>query len=498
MGARISKRMVVGVLALAAAGCVPVTPNLQTTPTLTSVGERKPLKVAVVVPEATRAFSAAHEIPGICLGGMITFVPTPYGQQLATTVDDRFRRLFDNVAVLDAGGKRDGYDAIFEIGITDVGFQFGCGISPAQHAEVRGSIRAIDPEGREMWRSPTQQARADVPFAMVFDINPIVGNGISQAIGNLADSWTRELSGLDVAQYAGGGSKAAQTARRMGQRAGRTGTAGFSRGSLKLQFAKASPQPDDIAVVIGNGNYNQFNAGIPDVVPAYADTEAFMQYALEGLGLREGNIIYLRDATGAQMVRVFGSDKEPKGQLHDWVRAGRSRVYVYYAGHGAPAGADGSPYLVPADADAARIELNGYPLATLYKNLAQLPAREVTVVLEACFSGISQAGAVMPRASAIYARPRVAEVPRNLTVIAAGQGDQVASWEEDSSHGLFTKYYLTAMAGEADKRPYGNGDGVVTADELKAYLSDTLTYYARRLYGRDQAAQIVAGGRLMN
>ena len=35
---------------------------------------------------------------------------------------------------------------------------------------------------------------------------------------------------------------------------------------------------------------------------------------------------------------------------------------------------DGSAYLVPADADATRIRLNGYRLATLYKNLGKLPS----------------------------------------------------------------------------------------------------------------------------
>ncbi|MCG8507876.1 MAG: hypothetical protein MI741_01490 [Rhodospirillales bacterium] len=79
----------------------------------------------------------------------------------------------------------------------------------------------------------------------------------------------------------------------------------------------------------------------------------------------------------------------------------------------------------------------------------------------------------------------------------AGPADQVASWEEDSSNGLFTKYYLKAMSGEADRAPYGNGDNVIGWDELNAYLADTLTYYARRLYGRDQKAQIVSGGRAM-
>ena len=67
---------------------------------------------------------------------------------------------------------------------------------------------------------------------------------------------------------------------------------------------------------------------------------------------------------------------------------------------------------------------------------------------------------------------------------------QMASWEEDSSHSLFTKYFLKAMSGEGDS----NKDGNVSDLELKEYLSDTMTYYARRYYGRDQKVQIHNGG----
>ena len=50
--------------------------------------------------------------------------------------------------------------------------------------------------------------------------------------------------------------------------------------------------------------------------------------------------------------------------------------------------------------------------------------------------------------------------------------------------------FLLAMGGEGDKEPYGNGDGKVDDKELQKYLDDTMTYYARRYYGRDQRAQI--------
>ncbi len=246
-------------------------------------------------------------------------------------------------------------------------------------------------------------------------------------------------------------------------------------------------------MIIGNANYGRQGKDIPDVTPAYADAAAMRQYVTEALGIREGNIIDLRDSTSAQLVRVFGSKDNHKGQLHDWVLPSRSRVFVYYSGHGAPAGDEGTPYLVPSDADAARINLNGYPLSTLYDNLGKLPARSVTVVLEACFSGVSQAGSLLGNMSPIAIRPKGVSIPPNVTVIAAGSVDQMATWEQDQSQGLFTKYFMKGMSGEADAKPHGNSDGEVEWGELDAYLKSTLTYWARRYYGRDQTAQIVVG-----
>lgn len=260
-------------------------------------------------------------------------------------------------------------------------------------------------------------------------------------------------------------------------------------------FKKATvARPDDIAVIIGNSNYARQGKDIPDVRPAHADAEEMRRYAIEALGIREGNVIFLKDATVAQMTGVFGSDKDHRGQLYDWVKSGRSRVFIYYAGHGAPGGQGGGAYLVPADADAARIALLGYPLKLLYGNLGKLPAENVTVVLEACFSGVSQGGTVVTSASPIHLEVRTPDLPPKVTVISAGAANQIASWEQDGSSGLFTKYFLLGMSGEADKAPNGNGDGLASLDELDRYLKETVTYYARRYYGRDQNAQIHMGG----
>jgi hypothetical protein len=269
---------------------------------------------------------------------------------------------------------------------------------------------------------------------------------------------------------------------------------GFSETPLRLNFAKAPTRPDDIAVIIGNADYGKSGGSIPDATPAYADAASIKRYVTEALGIREGNIIYLKDASQSQFISVFGSKEDHKGKLFNWVMPGESRVFVFYSGHGAPGGADGSAYLVPSDADPATIELNGYSLDTLYRNLGKLPATSITVALEACFSGASQAGAVISNASPVFLKAKTPSIPPKITVIAAGAPNQMASWVQDKSNGLFTKYFLKGMSGEADASPYGNGDGTVAWDELERYFRRTLTYFARRFYGRDQTPSIVVGG----
>ena len=266
----------------------------------------------------------------------------------------------------------------------------------------------------------------------------------------------------------------------------------FAATPLTLTFPKSPQRPDDIAVIIGNADYSK-GKDIPDARTAYADAESVRRYVLDGLGVREGNVIFIKDATGSQLTEIFGNERDHRGKLFNYVKTGKSRVFVYYIGHGAPGGTESRAMLVPSDASAGQIGLSGYPLDILYANLGRVPAESVTVVLDACFSGSSQAGSLMGNALPVAIVAKTASVPPNVTVISAAASDQMAHWEQDDSHAMFTEYFLKGMSGEADKAPYGNGDGKVSWDELDRYLKETLSYMVRRTYGRDQTAQIVRG-----
>ncbi|MDA1101914.1 MAG: caspase family protein, partial [Proteobacteria bacterium] len=242
-----------------------------------------------------------------------------------------------------------------------------------------------------------------------------------------------------------------------------------------------------VAVIIGNRDY----AGrTPDVAFAGNDADAVRRFVIDNLGYREGNIIDLRDATLTQLNATFGTTDNHKGQLFDYVRAGKSDVVVFYSGHGVPGLKDRQGYLLPVNADPNRAELNGYSLDTLLANLAKVPARSMAVYLDACFSGNSAKGTLVRATSGITVQARMPNASKQMVVVTAARNDQFASWDEDAKHGLFTKHLLAALRGKADGAGFGNGDGKVTLAELKSYLDEEMTYHARRRWSRDQNASI--------
>ena len=251
---------------------------------------------------------------------------------------------------------------------------------------------------------------------------------------------------------------------------------------------------DGIAVIIGNRDYGD---QVPTVEFAHNDAAAMTRFVVDVLGFRDGNIIDLRNATKGQIEAVFGTAGIAKGKLSNWARPGKADIVVYYSGHGAPGLKDRRGYLLPVDADPNLAEITGYPVDVLYRNLAAINARSVTVFLDACFSGATPGGMLIRAASGISVTPKPPRASSKLTVLTAARDNQVASWDEGSRHGLFTAHLLEALYGAADRKRYGNGDGKVTVAEVKRYLDDEMSYQARRRYGREQTATVTGKGSIV-
>ncbi|MDA0366854.1 MAG: caspase family protein [Proteobacteria bacterium] len=246
-----------------------------------------------------------------------------------------------------------------------------------------------------------------------------------------------------------------------------------------------------VAVIIGNRRYG---GDIPEVTYAHNDADALKRHVVETLGYRDGNIIDLRDATLADFNRVFGTERNRRATLANWIREGRSDVTVFYSGHGVPGLNDRRGYLLPVDGDPNLAELTGYSLDTLLANLALLPARSVQIFLDACFSGSSAGGSLLRATSGIGLSAALPDAaPSGVVVITAASGDQVASWDDDARHGLFTRHLLAALNGAADGGRWGNSDGRVTLGEVKTYLDDEMTFQARKRFNREQTANVTGG-----
>ena len=257
--------------------------------------------------------------------------------------------------------------------------------------------------------------------------------------------------------------------------------------------AMAAENANGIAVIIGNKSYA--DKDIPKVSFADRDAQAMRRYVIDVLGFRNENIIMLSDASQAQMQSTFGRKGNHRGRAFQYVRPGKSDLFVFYSGHGIPGLKDRRSYLLPTDAAIATAEINGYPLDVLYENLDKLNARSVTVFIDACFTGSSHGGPLIKAASGLQVLPKPVKAATPMTVITASSRDQLASWDQDARHGLFTEYLLRALYGAADRRPWGNGDGKVTVGEIRTYLNDEMRFRARRAFNREQTPTVIGDER---
>jgi len=239
---------------------------------------------------------------------------------------------------------------------------------------------------------------------------------------------------------------------------------------------------NDIAVVIANKNYN--NA--PRVNFAIHDGQIIKEYLVKTIGFRDGNIIYKENANLGDFYTIFGKRGNPNGKLYNYVEP-NSRIFIYYAGHGAPDPDSGSAFFVPVEADPQYIANSGYSLNTLKENLGKLRARDITIVLDCCFSGSSAKGEIIKGISpAALQLKDIYAVPGNITMLLSAKANQVSSWYPEKKHSLFTYYFLKGLQGKADK----NKDKRITVAEMNTYLKNNIPRMARRLNNIDQIPMV--------
>jgi peptidoglycan/xylan/chitin deacetylase (PgdA/CDA1 family)/uncharacterized caspase-like protein len=242
--------------------------------------------------------------------------------------------------------------------------------------------------------------------------------------------------------------------------------------SVKAGDAKVQPvtsgYADSYAVVIGIDDYAKW----PKLRHAVHDAEDVRKTLVERLGFDASKVILLKngEATRNGILNTF-HERFGDGKLQR-----NDRLFVFYAGHGAtrqlPSGREVG-YIVPVDADPKDTPTDAISMSEVQNIAESLTAKHVFFVMDACYSGLG-----LTRGGAgNYLRDNAKRTARQM--LTAGGSDQEVADDGPEGHSVFTWTLLQGLAGKADL----NGDGLITATELAAYVAPAVAAVSQQTPG---------------
>ncbi|MCR9287049.1 MAG: caspase family protein [Bacteroidetes bacterium] len=236
--------------------------------------------------------------------------------------------------------------------------------------------------------------------------------------------------------------------------------------NIHTNLPKTQNENDNaIAIIITNQNYSIAN----DVKYAIQDGKTIKKYLIETIGYNEDNILVFEDLKRIDFVKIFGNYETHTGKLFNKAQDGERDIFIYYAGHGAPGLNNKNAYFLPVNCDPSQAEFDGYSLDLLLMNLAKIPAKSKTMVVDACFSGINIQG--ISGVSKIGIRKKINKYDDGKTIVlTSSEEDQYSSWYPAKEHGLFTYFFLKAIHDKEHSDQ--NQDGLLTYQEIFEYVSD--------------------------
>lgn len=220
------------------------------------------------------------------------------------------------------------------------------------------------------------------------------------------------------------------------------------------------------AVIIANENYQS----VAPVPYALNDGNIFREYCLKTLGIPEKQIKYIPNATGNQIKAQVNWLQNICEVFED------AQIIFYYAGHGIPDESSRTAYLLPVDGIGTDIS-TGYKLDDLYSALGNIPAKNVTVFMDACFSGSKREEGMLASARGVAIKARSGMPQGNMVVFSAAQSDETAYPNNEEKHGMFTYFLLKKLQ---------DTQGDVTLQELGEYITLNVSQQSILLNGKSQ------------
>lgn len=211
---------------------------------------------------------------------------------------------------------------------------------------------------------------------------------------------------------------------------------------LKDLIAKApssSVNNNISAIVIGISDYYE----LPKVTFADRSADAFAAVLQKQYGVPEKNITLLKNeqATGFRLIERIrkSAERATEGQ----------KLIFYFAGHGAPSRDGKNPILIPFDASGTIIDEQAFRLNEIYKILLHSKAKQIWVVLDSCFSGLTDQNEMIFKDIAPI-MPKVSDLTfqndKRLIVLAGSGPSDFAHALRSKGHRLFTYHLIKEIS----------------------------------------------------
>eukprot|EP01034_Spumella_vulgaris_P043410 gene43410-53907_t len=119
-------------------------------------------------------------------------------------------------------------------------------------------------------------------------------------------------------------------------------------------------------------------------------------------------------------------------------------------------------YIIPVDSDPQQFATDAIPMSELQNIAESVTAKHTLFVMDACYSGL---GLTRGGGNGNFLRDNAKRVGRQM--LTAGGADQLVADGGPNGHSVFTWALLQGLGGKGDL----NGDGIITATELAAYVA---------------------------
>lgn len=238
-------------------------------------------------------------------------------------------------------------------------------------------------------------------------------------------------------------------------------------------------KPDTYVVIFGNEKYKHKTA----VPYANHDAKIFAEYCKKTLGVPSDNIRECYDATYSEILAQLRYLSERAKMSPN-----KLNFIFYYAGHGIPNFRTNTGYLLPVDSDGSDFDAC-ISLMDLYTQFDEMPVNQVTVFLDACFSGATRTNEMLFTERFVEMEIEDFVTKGNTIIFSATDGKQTAMGYDDQHHGFFTYYLLKSLQ---------ESKGSINFKELSDYLLRNVESKTYDKMNKKQTPKVTASEALGN